>query len=243
MNKLLILYKIEKQNNNEFGKIYELTTLYANKFNNIDSYFIVSDNTIEENYKIDNKIIYIKTINNNWESILIKVIVSFQLFINSEYTHILVTNISTFINMPLIYNKLNDSDCLSHKGNYTFNTINYCFPSGAGYIFSINLVKMICKFFNDHLFINNNILSNNFITHYPTTDDIFFGYYFYLNKIIINDLPRYDIINNNSNTINNNSNTINTNLNYSYYRIKTSKNNNNDNDYTIHLDLYTKLYK
>ena len=49
-NKLLILYKTEKQNNNEFGKIYDLTNLYANNythnFNNIDSYFIVSDNTL-----------------------------------------------------------------------------------------------------------------------------------------------------------------------------------------------------
>ena len=240
MNKLLILYKTEKQKNNEFGKIYELTTTYANKFDNIDSYFIVSDNTIEENYKIDNKIIYIKTINNNWESILIKVIVSFQLFINSNYTHILVTNISTFINIPLIYNKLNTSDCLSHKGNYKFNTINYCFPSGAGYIFSINLVKTICKFFTDHLFINNNILSTNFINNYPTTDDIFFGYYLYLHKITINELPRYDIINNNNNNIKYNSND---NLTYSYYRIKTLNNNNSDNDYTIHLDLYKKIYK
>ena len=31
----------------------------------------------------------------------------------------------------LIYTKLNDNDCLSHKGNYNFNTINYCFHSGA----------------------------------------------------------------------------------------------------------------
>jgi len=235
MNKLLILYKTEKQTNNEFGKIYELTNLYANKCNNVDSYFIVSDNTIEENYKIDNKIIYIKTINNNWESILIKVIISFQIFINSNYTHILVTNISTFINIPLIYNKLDNNDCLSHKGNYNFNNITYVFPSGAGYIFSINLVKTICNFFNDNLFIKNNILSNNFINNYPTTDDIFFGYYFNLNNIIINELPRYDIINDNINY------NFNYNLNYSYYRIKTL--NDNDYDYNIHLNLYNKLYK
>ena len=35
----------------------------------------------------------------------------------------------------------------------------------------------------------------------------------------------------------------NDNLIYSYYRIKTSHNNNSDNDYTIHLDLCKKIYK
>ena len=95
MNKLLILYKTEKQNNNEFGNIYELTNKYANKYDNVDSYFIISDNTIEENYKIIDKNMYIKTNNNNWESILIKVIVAFQIFMNSNYTHIMVSNINT----------------------------------------------------------------------------------------------------------------------------------------------------
>ena len=121
MNKLLILYKTEKQNNNEFGNIFELTNKYANKYDNVDSYFIISDNTIEENYKIIDKNMYIKTINNNWESILIKVIVAFQIFMNSNYTHIMVTNISTFINIPLIYKNLDESDCLSKIGEYNFN--------------------------------------------------------------------------------------------------------------------------
>ena len=232
MNKFLILYKTEKQNNNEFGNIYELTNKYANKYDNIESYFIISDNTIEENYKIIDKNIYIKTINNNWESILIKVIVTFQIFMNSNYTHIMVTNISTFINIPLLYNKLQNNDCLAHTGKYDFNNISYNFPSGAGYIFSINLVKKICKFFNENSFINNNILSNNFINNYPTTDDIFFGYYFKLNNIIINNLPRCDMLN--VNDFNNN------NLIFTYYRIKTQ---NNNDDYNIYLKLYNKIYK
>ena len=230
-NKLLILYKTEKQNN-EFGKIYDLINTYANNYDNIDSYFIVSDNTIEENYKFNDKIIYIKTINNNWESILIKVIVAFQIFMNSNYTHIMVTNISTFINIPLIYNALQNIDCLSHIGNNNFNNIYYNFPSGAGYIFSINLVKIICNFFTDNSLINNNILSNYFLNNYPTTDDIFFGYYLKLNNIIISELPRYDITDINNYNINNN-------LNFTYYRIKTLDN----TDYNIHLELYNKIYK
>ena len=233
MNKLLILYKTEKQSNNEFGNIYDLTSKYANKYDNVDSYFIVSDNTIEENYKIDNNIIYVKIINNNWESILIKVIIAFHIFIDSNYTHIMVTNVCTFINIPLIYTKLNFSDCLSHIGKYNFNNISYDFPSGAGYIFSFNLVKNICNFFNNNSFINNNNLSDNFINNYPTTDDIFFGYYLKLNNIIINDLPRYDINNINNYNIDNN-------LNFTYYRITIYEDKNYN--YKIHLELYNKIY-
>jgi hypothetical protein len=237
MNKLLILYKTEKINNNnnndnDFGNIYELINKYANKYDNVDSYFIVSDNNIKDNYKIINKIIYIKTINNNWESILIKVINVFQIFMNSNYTHIMVTNISTFINIPLMFNNLENIDCLANTGEYNFNNISYTFPSGAGYIFSINFVKKICNFFNENSFINNNILSNNFKNNYPTTDDIFFGYYLKLNNIVIKKLPRYDILDINNYNIDNN-------LNYTHFRIKTFT----DSDYNIHLKLYNKIYK
>jgi hypothetical protein len=236
MNKLLILYKTEKQINNEFGNIYDLINKYANNYDNIDAYFIISDNTIEENYKFIDKNIYIKTINNNWESILIKVIVAFQIFMNSNYTHIMVSNINTFINIPLMYNKLQNIDCLAHTGQHNFNNISYIFPSGAGYIFSINLVKKITNFFNDNLFINNNILSNNFINNYPITDDIFFGYYLKLNNIIINDLPRYDILDTNDILYKNN-------MNFSYFRVKILNNNDYNKDYNIHLELYNKIYK
>ena len=151
---------------------------------------------------------------------------------NSNYTHILVTNVTTFVNIPLMYSILNNNDCLSHKGEHIFKNVSYSFPSGAGYIFSINLVKKICNFFNNNNLINNNILSNYFLNNYPTTDDIFFGYYFKLNNIIINNLPRCDMLN--VNDFNNN------NLIFTYYRIKTQ---NNNDDYNIYLKLYNKIYK
>lgn len=228
-NKLLILYKASLINNN-FGKIFELTEKYANKFENIDSYFIICDNNLDENIKIINNIIYVKLIENNWDSLLIKVILSFNLFINSNYTHILVSNISTFINIPLIYKNLENISCLSHTGIYTFKNISYKFPSGALYIFTFDVIKNICNFFNDNNFIINNKLSKHFSDNYPTTDDIFFGYYLHINNINIKELERYDYIF---------SNIKNTNFSYTHYRIKT---NNYELDYNYHLQLFNKIY-
>ena len=228
-NKLLILYKAALINNN-FGKIFELTEKYANKFENIDSYFIICDNNLDENIKIINNIIYVKLIENNWDSLLIKVILSFNLFINSNYTHILVSNISTFINIPLIYKNLENIPCLSHTGNYTFKNISYKFPSGALYIFTINVIKNICNFFNNNNFIINYKLSKHFSDNYPTTDDIFFGYYLHIKNINIKELERYDYIF---------SNIKNANFSYTHYRIKT---NNYELDYYYNLQLFNNIY-
>ena len=52
----------------------------------------------------------------------------------------------------------------------TFKNISYKFPSGALYIFTFDVIKNICNFFNDNNFIINNKLSKHFSDNYPTTD-------------------------------------------------------------------------
>jgi hypothetical protein len=229
MKKLLILYKLVS-----FNDLFALTNLYCNNFINVKSYFILCDNNIDKEIMLDNNLIKVKCIENNWESILIKVIQSFNFFLKNEceYTHIMITNISTFVNIPNLYEKLSEHiKCIAYKGNnYNFKNVSYDFPSGAGYIFTIDLVNFICEFFKKNNFIVNNNLTNIFKQNFPTTDDIFFGYFFYLNNIKICNLDRFDILYSNIEIKY---------FNYSYYRIKTG---NEKTDYYYHELLYKKIY-
>jgi hypothetical protein len=193
--KILILFKISKLN-----ELVEITNKYCSKFKNeIDFFYLYCDESISNNIEITSNIIKFKIKEDNWSSLLIKVIKAFEIFKDKSYTNIMVSNISTFLNIPILLKKIDKNDeCLSHQGiNYCFNNHYYNFPSGAGYIFNMKLVNNICKFFSKNQFIEYNKLSNYFINNYPTTDDIFFGYFIYLNNINIKELDRIDLIKDN----------------------------------------------
>jgi hypothetical protein len=235
--KLLILYKTAVLNN----EIYNLTRLYCNNFENVTSYFIVCDDTIAQDVLIEDQIIKVKLIEDNWNSILIKVIKSFELFKTQDYTHVMVSNISTIVNIPIVYQLISTHDsnvkCMSVMGDYTFNNIRYNFPSGAGYVFTMDLINAVCNFFDSNTFIVNNKLTSNFLNNFPTTDDIFFGYYLHMNRIKITPIPRLNVIV--SDFVLN----IKTDLNYSHYRIKTG-NYGDDVKFFSHIlkSLYPQLY-
>ena len=229
-DKLLILFKVSKLDN----QIHKLTDMYCEKYKNyIDYYYLCSDETITENVEIANNIIKIKIKEDNWSSLLLKVIYAFSIFKNYSYSNVMVSNISTFLNIPVLLNiRDTNTPCLSYKGYYTFKNIKYSFPSGAGYIFNMEIVNIVCNFFSKNKFIESNRLTNDFCNNYPTTDDIFFGYFFYLNKINIKELNRYDILGTSSNI-----NSIPANI--SHIRVKTG---NYVTDCKYYNALYNKLY-
>ena len=229
--KLLILFKIGTVNN----KIHEITELYCSKFNNnIDYYYLHCDESIYNEIEFHNNIIKFKFTDDNYESLLIKVIKAFNIFKDKSYTNIMVSNVSSFLNIPVLLNLIDkDTPCLSHQGyNYSFKNKIYNWPSGAGYILNIDTVRTLCDFFNKNNFIENNKLSKDFCDNYPTTDDIFFGYFLYLNNIKITELERCNVINNNIN--------INDSLkNYSHFRVKTG---DYSTDFRYFIDLYKTIY-
>ena len=226
--KLLILYKIVVIND-----IINIINSYCNLFDYVDHFFINCDKTIASDMIIINNLITFKIEENNWESLLIKTIKSFNYFKNKNYSHIMVSNVNTFINIPILYKKLGENECSAFTGNHTFKNTTYKFPSGCGYIFNINVVKNICDFFYNNRYILDNKLSHDFISNYPSTDDIFFGYYLFINKIKINNLERYDILDNN--VLNNQIIRI-----VPHVRIKTG---NLINDANIHVYLRNLIYK
>lgn len=236
MVKLLILYKVV-HTTGELGKIFQITDKYAHNFPNVDCYYLVCDNSIDELMKIDGRFIYYKMVENNWESLLIKVVLSFIHFMNSDYTHVIVSNISTFINIKLMYSYIssnaNNFKVCANIGNYSFKNISYKFPSGACMIFNMDTVKFICSFFIDNKFIVNNELIQSFKDNYPTTDDIFVGYFCHINKIMIDTIDRCDIYNEETIMAFQNIPTTDKILKYTHYRIKA----NQYIDYQIHQSL------
>tara|TARA_A100001015_G_scaffold161300_1_gene179294 strand:+ start:3069 stop:3788 length:720 start_codon:yes stop_codon:yes gene_type:complete len=219
--KILILFKISKLN-----ELVEITNKYCSKFKNeIDFFYLYSDESISNNIEITSNIIKFKIKEDNWSSLLIKVIKAFEFFKDKSYTNIIVSNISTFLNIPILLKKIDKNvECLSVIGiNYCFRNHCYNFPSGAGYIFNMKLVNNICDFFSKNQFIEYNKLSNYFINNYPTTDDIFFGYFLYLNNINIKELDRINLIEDNIEF--NNYNILNIKK-TSHFRIKSPDSNN-----------------
>ena len=228
-HKILILYKASVINDN-----IDTIKSYCKLFDYVDFFFMLCDKKMDNDMMINNHIITLKLEEDNWSSLLIKTIKSFNHFKDKKYTHIIVSNVNTFINIPILYNKLCDNECMACTGSYTFKNTQYIFPSGAGYIFNINTVKNICDFFYNNNYISDNKLTNEFIKQYPSTDDIFFGYYLHINNIKINELERYNILK---------IEPFNTKINYNiipHIRIKTG---NNLNDYNIHTYLSKLIYQ
>ena len=224
------------------GPIYDLTRKYANKFPYATSYFVLCDENITNNIEINenDNIIKIKMKENNWDSLLIKVIKAMEKLktdIINKYSHVVVSNISTFINIPILYRRIKehiDKPCLSIIGEYEFNNIKYKFASGACYIFSKNLTLNILEYFQNKNFITfDNTLTEKYSKNNPTTDDIGFGYYLHNNGINIYEIDRFNI---HSKMIESDIKNL---LNYSHVRIKSL---NQDIDFNSHQQLYNIIY-
>jgi len=137
---------------------------------------------------------------NNWDSLLIKVIRAMEILkpdIINKYSHVVISNLSTFINIPILYKRITDNineKCLSYIGEYEFNKIKFNFASGTCYIFSKDLALNILEYYQNEEFITyNNTFTEKYSKNNPTTDDLGFGYYLYKNRIPIYEIDRYNI--------------------------------------------------
>lgn len=231
--KLLVLYKTAKVGAG-YGKMYEYVNTYTHKFDNVDSYFLICDQNIDNSYEIEGRNFIIKAVENNWETLLVKVLTAFAHFKDADYTHIFVCNISTFVNIPYLYSMLDHCPCKAFVGEYKFKDIHYTFPSGAGYLLTIETVRNICDFVGMNEFIINNKFTDNFLVNYPSTDDIFMGYYFNLNNIAVVGIPRIDIGTPTTDDISNITRDI------SHIRIKSG---NLDEDFKTFYKLMSIFYK
>lgn len=242
---LLILFKVVQINNCSFGEIHDITQKYCEKVKlskqNFEYFFIVEKPDIDSILKVDGKYIYVKTNSDNYLSLLTKVAVSLKYFYTSSFTHIMISNVSTFINVDKIMKQITDHDtCIGRLIDYRFKGIKYKFISGAGYIMPINATRKLCDFLDTENFIDkNNKVSKYFIKKYTSkngknilTDDIFIGYFLHLNNIYSKSNVYIELCDKNVVLEN-------VPLTHEYYRVKTL---DRETDINCFKYLYSKIY-
>jgi len=197
--KLLIIIKnhdkrYSNYHNEVYEKIEQINRNYLSQKKEIDFVYVKANPNMEINHYLDekNNNFWIKAYENNWECLKIKILESIKYFIymsDIKYDYVFITNLSTFINVDKLLSECNSLDnnlCASVIGNYSFNGLSYLFPSGAGALYSSELLKTIF----DYQYTVNHVL-------YPNTDDIFFGKLLHELNISIKPINRLNITSNN----------------------------------------------
>jgi hypothetical protein len=194
---LIIIKSHDKRYANYHNEIYEkieaTSRTYLSKKEEIDFVYIKANPNMNVNflYEKENNNFWIRTQEDHWSSLKIKVLESLKYFLNvndTNYDYVFITNLSTFINVDKLLEEcdtLNEQNCGAVSGIYTFNNVRYSFPSGAGSIYSASLMKKILDYQEK---INHSA--------YPTTDDIFFGKLLMELGINIKEIKRSNIVKN-----------------------------------------------
>ncbi len=190
-------------------------------YENVKIYLIFGKDKFGQNTNIDifnsirENILLLDTEDSLIPGIYNKTIKAFEkINLSYDYKYIFRTNLSSFIRINLLVQKINDiSSIYGVMGNY--NGIN--FVSGAGMLLTRENI--------DYILSNQNKINKNL------PDDVALSSIFNINNISMgtNNKLRYDFINNNINIYNCNID------NYYHFRIK---NNDRDND----LIIFDKLY-
>ena len=194
--KILIIIKshdtdIVDYHGDTYRKIEEITRQYLSNVSEVDFVFVKANPSLkEERYHDSSKnIFWCKTEENYWEALKIKVLEAIEYFFyieDKKYKHVFITNLSTFINAPALITEadnLNDMECATVVGKYSFGGVNYSFPSGAGVLYSEKLIRRLYEYQAevDH-------------SKYPDTDDVFFGKIIHELNVRMKKIDRVDIL-------------------------------------------------
>ena len=196
MNKkiLIIIKSHDKKyadyHNEVYEQIEEISRDYLLKKTEVDFVYVKANPNLNIDYLFEeeNNNFWIKAHENYWECLKIKVLKSIKYFTElsyKKYDYIFITNLSTFINVDKLIDECNNLDknlCAAVTGSYQFANLLYPFPSGAGAIYSNDLLKRVLKYQET---INHEL--------YPNTDDIFFGKVLYELNTAIKPINRLNI--------------------------------------------------
>ena len=156
MNKkiLIIIKSHDKRYANYHNKVYEeieqISCTYLSAYKQIDFVYIKANPNMNIDclYEKENNIFWIKTTEDHWSSLKIKVLQSLNYFLNTndtEYDYVFITNLSTFINVDKLLEEcdsLSKQECGSVSGTYAFKNIHYPFLSKfLNLLLCINLKK------------------------------------------------------------------------------------------------------
>ena len=240
--KTLIIYKAhDSKFANHHNDLYEGLEILVRKYILNSPYFdvvFVKNNptlTKAHFFEKETHTLWFKNEENYAAALRAKVLNAFEYFFitkNSDYKNVFVTNLSTIVNTEkLEFECINNLGCSSDPGFYswplqthTTMNINYYFPSGAGALFTSDLVKKVLQFKNK---VNLN--------YCPNFDDTFIGYALYNLNERIYKLPRIDLSTNSSVTTALANKSY---LEYSHIRVKLDK---RENELEIHKEIYENL--
>jgi len=155
---------------------------------NVKFIYVKADPGIAERCVLDDDTLWVRHEENYWGSLKEKVLSAFDFFFreSNDFDFAFVTNLSTFVNVKKLESECNDTesfDCKALTGIHSFDGSNFEFPSGAGAIFSKDLIRRILNFV-DEVDCSN----------YPGTDDIFIGKVLDSMGINIQQIPRVDVL-------------------------------------------------
>jgi len=202
--RLLILVKshdTKKVDHLNSGNLYnDLETVsrsYSNSFKNVDTYYVKCDPSLDCDFKIDDRDIWVRGEENYLQGALkLKLLKSLHYFFgknsnNQElYTHVFCTNLTTFVNIPAMYKKAQEIGQavnpwarigIARAGTWGLKN-NLKFPSGAGVLFSAQAINV---FLSIEPFIDQSSA--------PIPDDIFWGWMCKNLDIPLKDMERFDV--------------------------------------------------
>jgi hypothetical protein len=112
----LVLYSTEQET---YKEMYKITSDYYKSFDyNVTTIFYTNDNTIQDEYMLQNNILLIKG-EEKFSNITIKTLKAFNYFSKEidNYEYIIRSNISTIINFKILLNNLKNNEILYGGGN------------------------------------------------------------------------------------------------------------------------------
>ncbi len=175
-NNIKILHLVLFSHNIDYDKMYETTSKYYSKYQNVKTIYYTYNNNISNEYELKNDILYIKGFETYIPGILdktIKTIEYFKLELD-KYNYIIRSNISTIVNFGLLIPELNQNPVsyaggvlndLKLQSNDNRIKNNSVYASGTAIILSIEMVKFL--------------LNNQQYLRRKLVDDLALGYFFH----------------------------------------------------------------
>lgn len=206
--KLLVLFLYHEDP--KYNELRDAQRRYCHVYDNIDCYFYCFSN-ITERIKIVDDTIYIRG-NEAYLNITLKTIKAMQYLLKSNnYSYVLRTNVSTFCNFPLIYNRLLQ---LPTRGVYTgakINTVKYIdkmsgiyddrymgikYVHGTCIIFSSDVARfVIANIHKIDMTVIDDVAFALLLKHYDSTLNVYGKHYISnINNNPTNELLQYHFV-------------------------------------------------
>lgn len=174
----IVIYSTDNDN---YTKMYDILTEYYKLYDNVKTIFIINaDNKIlgDDEFKLENNILYIKGEESLVPGILIKTLKAFKYFLNEvdDYDYIIRTNISTIVNFDNLEIELKMNPIKDIGGGLLHNLqwlgggitdskyYGTLFYSGTSMIFKSYIIKKIVE--------DENLIIKDIV------DDVSLGIYF-----------------------------------------------------------------